>query len=189
MGGDESQDCKVTVLGGKARESHKHVQAVYAVRRDIVTDWEVNSSVWRKFLIPHVQTSQNSQTYTAIDCEKNPICKTDKTETSEEHLRRWLVIPLSFASSKLYGRFNKLQMPFISLVEQYKVTKAWLLLTLQDSKDMKDSEAGIQVTTGRKWSVSCTVVIAESGLKHQDDIVGNDGQGTRQWQTSQKEGI
>ena len=84
-------------------------------------------------------------------------------------------------------------MPFNSLVEEYKVAKARLLLTLRDSNDEKISGAGIEIRTGRKWSVSKAVEQAESGLKHQD-IVGTtnrdrDGLCTRhqqRWKDSDK---
>ncbi|XP_060590709.1 uncharacterized protein LOC132745755 [Ruditapes philippinarum] len=51
--------------------------------------------------------------------------------------------------------------------------------------------AGIEVRTGRKWSVSRAVELAESSLKHQDIVgmtnIGKEGLGTRKhqrWETS-----
>ena len=116
-----------------------------------------------------------------------PVSIVEKAEKLvSKHLRRWLGIPPSFTNIGLYGKSNKLQMPFSSLVEEYKVAKARLLLTLRDSSDKKVSEAGIQVRTGRKWSVSKAVAQAESSLKHQDIVgttnIGKEGLGTRQRQ-------
>ena len=62
-----------------------------------------------------------------------PVSIVEKAEKQiSKHLRRWLGIPPSFTNLGLYGRSNKLQMPFSSLVEEYKVAKARLLLTLRD---------------------------------------------------------
>ena len=79
-------------------------------------------------------------------------------------------------------------------MEEYKVAKARLLLTLRDSADEKIREAGITVRTGRKWSVSQAVEAAECSLKHQDIVgttnLGREGLGTRQhqrWENSGKQ--
>ena len=61
-------------------------------------------------------------------------------------------------------------MPLTSLTEEYKVTKARLLLTLRDSADEKISKAGIEVRTGRKWSAQRAVDEAESHLRHRDIV-------------------
>ena len=67
-------------------------------------------------------------------------------------------------------------MPFSSVVEEYKVAKTRLLLTLRDSTDEKTSGSGIEIRTGRKWSVSEAVRQAKSSLKYQD-IVGTTNRG------------
>jgi len=121
-----------------------------------------------------------------------PISCVERLEQSiSKHLRRWLGLPPSFTNVGLYARSAKLQMPLTSLTEEYKVAKARLLLTVRDSTDEKISKAGIQVRTGRKWSVSQAVEQAESVLKHQDIVgatnLGREGLGTRQhqrWDTS-----
>ena len=56
------------------------------------------------------------------------------TRTINKHLRKWLGVPPSFG---LYSRTSKLQLPFTSLVEEYKVGKARLVMTPKDSKDEK----------------------------------------------------
>ena len=71
----------------------------------------------------------------------------------------------------LYNRTSKLQLPFTSLVDGFKVGKARLIMTLSYSKD--DKVAGVEVKTGRKWSASKAVTEAESRLKHKDiHVVG-----------------
>ncbi|XP_060589959.1 uncharacterized protein LOC132745154 [Ruditapes philippinarum] len=84
-------------------------------------------------------------------------------------------------------------MPFNSLVEEYKVAKARLLLTLRDSSDEKISGAGIEVRTGRKWSVKQAIDQAESSLNLQDIVgttnKGREGLGIRfkqRWRDSDK---
>ena len=64
-----------------------------------------------------------------------------------------------------------LQLPVSLIVEEYKVSKAMLVLTLRGSSDESISRAGIEVRTGRRWSASSAVEKAESRLRHQD-IVG-----------------
>ncbi|XP_021365777.1 uncharacterized protein LOC110458420 [Mizuhopecten yessoensis] len=100
---------------------------------------------------------------------------------------RWLGVPSSFSSIGLYSRTSSLQLPLSSLVKEFKVTKARLVMTLRDSKDVKIRNAGIQTRTGRKWSASQSVEQAEGALKHRD-IVGatcsdRQGLGTTHFQT------
>ena len=97
------------------------------------------------------------------------------------YLRRWLGVPPSFSSVGLYGRTNQLQIPLSSLVEEFKVAKARLVVTLKESKDDSIRKAGIETRTGRKWSASQAVSQAESRLRHKDIIgvtaVGRQGLG------------
>ena len=65
--------------------------------------------------------------------------------TINKHLRKWLGVPPSFTSIGLYSRTSKLQLPFTSLVEEYKVGKARLVMKLKDSKDEKVRAAGVEV--------------------------------------------
>ena len=88
-----------------------------------------------------------------------------------KYLRKWLGVPRSFSSINLYGKENKLQLPFKGVVEEYKATKARQVMMLKDCADAKVSQAGIKVRTGRKWSASTAVEEAESRLRH-EDIVG-----------------
>ena len=94
------------------------------------------------------------------------------------HLRKWLGVPPSFSNIGLYGRSNQLQLPLSSLVEEFKVAKARLVMTLKDSQDDMVRRAGVETRTGRKWSASQAVSQAESRLRHKD-IVGTTAVGTR----------
>ncbi|XP_052245600.1 uncharacterized protein LOC127854577 [Dreissena polymorpha] len=85
--------------------------------------------------------------------------------TISRHLRRWLGVPPSFTNIGLYGRSNQLQLPLSSLVEEFKASKARLVVTLKESRDDKIRKAGIETRTGRKWSASQAVTQAETGAK------------------------
>ncbi|XP_063420791.1 uncharacterized protein LOC134706007 [Mytilus trossulus] len=102
--------------------------------------------------------------------------------TINRHLRKWLGVPPSFTTVGLYSRTTKLQLPLTSIVEEFKVCKTRLVMTLKESKDDKVRTAGVQVRTRRKWSASKAVSEAESRLRHKDIIgtvaVGRQGLGT-----------
>ncbi|XP_077372334.1 uncharacterized protein LOC144033646 [Festucalex cinctus] len=86
-------------------------------------------------------------------------------------LRKWLGLPRSLSSIALYGRNNKLTLPFSSLKEEFMVTRAREVLLYRDSSDNRVSSAGIQVKTGRKWCAQEAVDQAESRLRH-SELVG-----------------
>ena len=77
-------------------------------------------------------------------------------------------------------------MPLSSVVEEFKIEKCRLVMTLRDSKDKKVSEAGVQIRTGRKWSASASVSQAESMLTLRDTIgntcIGRQGLGKDHFQ-------
>ena len=72
----------------------------------------------------------------------------------------------------MYSCSAVVQLPLTSLVEEFKVAKARLVMTLGDSKHAKIRLAGIAIRTGRKWSASTSsaVLEVESSLQHQDII-------------------
>lgn len=107
-------------------------------------------------------------------------------------LRKWLGVPPGFSAIGLYSRTSQLQMPLSSVVEEFKIEKCRLVMTLRDSKDKKVSEAGVQIRTGRKWSASASVSQAESMLTLRDIIgntcIGRQGLGIdhfQQWEKSE----
>ena len=64
--------------------------------------------------------------------------------------RRWLGLPKCLSSVALYRNSNMLQLPFKSLVEEYKVVKVRTTIQFKFSKDLKIDGAGIEVYTGKK---------------------------------------
>ncbi|XP_052280954.1 uncharacterized protein LOC127878469 [Dreissena polymorpha] len=100
-----------------------------------------------------------------------PTSTIDSLESMiNKSLRRCFGLPSCMASIGLYNRTGMLQLPLSSIVEEYKVSKARLVLTLQDSIDMSIRNAGIEVRTGRIWSAFNAVQQAESRLRHQDIV-------------------
>lgn len=63
-----------------------------------------------------------------------------------KHLRRWLGIPLSFMSVRLYIRSG--QLPLSSVVEEFKVAKCRAVMMYRDSSDEKVRDAGITTRSG-----------------------------------------
>lgn len=54
---------------------------------------------------------------------------------TNKHLRRWLGIPPSFSSVGLYIPSGLLQLPLLSVAEEYKVAKCRVILSLRESND------------------------------------------------------
>lgn len=81
-------------------------------------------------------------------------------------LRRWLGVPKCLSTAALYGRSNVLQLPFNSLVEEFKVTRVREQLQYKESNDPKVVAACIQSRTGRKWRAENELEIAEDRLRH-----------------------
>ncbi len=100
-------------------------------------------------------------------------------------IRRWLGVPRSLTNIAFYGHTTKLQLPLTSLVEEFKVTKARLVMTLRDSQDPVIKNVAPEVKTGKKWIAQQEVDTIESRLRHKD-IVGatqtdRAGLGTREF--------
>ena len=92
------------------------------------------------------------------------------------YLRRWLGVPPSFTSIGLYSNSIQLSLPVSSVVEDFKVAKCCLVMTLRDSADNKIAGAGIQTRTGRTWLAKTSVDQAERML-HLQDIIENTNTG------------
>ena len=82
------------------------------------------------------------------------------------YLRRWLGLPRSLTSAALYSRRNKLQLPFSSLEEEFRVSRTREALLYRDSSDTRVASAGIVVRTGRKFRAQEGLEQAESRLRH-----------------------
>ena len=60
------------------------------------------------------------------------------------------------------------QLPFKSLVEEYKVAKVRTKIQFKYSKDPKINEASIEVDTGKKWKAAKELKIAEERLREKE---------------------
>jgi hypothetical protein len=94
-----------------------------------------------------------------------------KILSNYSHLKKWLGIPKSMSSDLMYARSSVLQLPFSSVVEEAKVTKARTQVMLEMSKDACIKNANINLDAGRKWRVSVAVEEAKSQL-HLQEIAG-----------------
>ena len=83
-------------------------------------------------------------------------------------LKEWLGLPRSLTVDALYSKSNKLQLPFTSLMEEVKVTKARHLISFQEAKDPCIRYANINVDRGRKANTKQNVEEARSRLRIRD---------------------
>ena len=86
-------------------------------------------------------------------------------------IKKWLGIPRSLSAVALYSTSSKLQMPFQSLTEEFKLARTGTALTIHDSKDSCVRSAGVFQYSGRKWSANTAIQEAETRLQ-QEEIVG-----------------
>ncbi len=87
-------------------------------------------------------------------------------------IRRWLGVPRCLSSVALYGTTSMLQLPFASLVEEFKVGKVRLQLMLRDSPDNFIRSLEPELEAGKKWGVLEALNEAESRVRF-DNIRGN----------------
>ena len=66
----------------------------------------------------------------------------------------------SLSSAALYGSANILQIPFSGLFKEFVVTRTRAAMLYRDSRDPKVAAAGIEVSTGRKWSTALIGMVA-----------------------------
>ena len=83
-------------------------------------------------------------------------------------LKKWLGLPKSLTVDAIYSTSSKLQLPFTSLLEEVKVTKARNLITFQEASDPCVRNANIKVDGGRKANTKLDVEDAKSRLKMKD---------------------
>ena len=105
---------------------------------------------------------------TLYEIQKTAVAVLERTVS--KYLRRWLGVPPSFTNIRLYGKTTKLQLPLSYVLEEFKVSKTRLVVTLKDSRDQLIRQAGIETRTGRKCSASQAVEQAETWLRHRDII-------------------
>ena len=65
-------------------------------------------------------------------------------------LKKWLGLPKSLTVDAIYSTSSKLQLPFTSLLEEVKVTKARNLITFQEASDPCVRNANIKWMEGGK---------------------------------------
>ena len=92
-------------------------------------------------------------------------------------LKKWMGIPKNFSTDCMYSKSSRLKLPFSSLIEEYKATKARNMVTFTESEDPCIREAEIDVDAGRKANTKAEVDEAKSRLKLQE-IIGTTNKGT-----------
>ena len=70
------------------------------------------------------------------------ITTVESLEKVCNHLRRRLGLPKSLSSITLYGRNNKLHLPFKSLEEEFRVSRTREVVQYRDSNELKVVNAG-----------------------------------------------
>lgn len=78
------------------------------------------------------------------------------------YLPRWLGLPRSLTSTALYGRYNKLQLPFSSLEEEFRVSRTREALVYRDSNDARVASADIVARTGWEFKAQEGLELAGS---------------------------
>ena len=81
-------------------------------------------------------------------------------------------MPKCLSSAALYGESNAFQLPFKTLVEEYKFAKVRTSIQFMFSKDPKVTGAGVEVYTGKKGKAAKEVKIAEKRLREKE-ILGD----------------
>lgn len=81
---------------------------------------------------------------------------------TEKLVKRWLGLPRSHTSTALYGRYNKLQLPFSSLEEEFRVSRTREALVYRDSNDTRVASADIVAWTGWEFKAQEGLELAES---------------------------
>lgn len=87
------------------------------------------------------------------------------------YVRKWLGVLPSVTSIRLYNKTAQVQLPLSSIIEEFKVAKCTLVMTLRDSLNQKVLDAGVQTRSGCKWSAMTAVDHAGSMLEI--DILSN----------------
>jgi hypothetical protein len=102
-----------------------------------------------------------------------PLSKVEAIEKQVNgFIRKWLGVPRCLSSVALYGKTSMLQLPFASLVEEFKVGKVRLQLMLRDSPDSFIRNLEPELEAGRKWRVLEALNEAESRVRF-ENIRGN----------------
>ena len=104
-----------------------------------------------------------------------------KTMTGK--IKKWMGFPRNLSVNSMYAKTSRLRLPFSSLTEEFRVTKARNMVTFQESTDPCIRGAEIEVDAGRKANTKEEVREAKLRLKQQEIIgitnKGREGLGMR----------
>ena len=89
---------------------------------------------------------------------------------SNKYLRKWLGAPPCFSKVGLYTNSGNLQLPISSLVEEFKIGKVRLHMTMKDSADEIIRKAYPEIKSVTKWSAVKTAQEVECSLRIKDII-------------------
>ena len=89
-----------------------------------------------------------------------------------KYTRKWLGLPPGLFDVALYCRESKLQLPFKSIVEEFKSGKMRLQMMLDDSKDEVIKSLKPILKTGKKWEVRDTIRSAKDNPAFKE-IIGH----------------
>lgn len=80
-------------------------------------------------------------------------------------IRKWLGVPKGLSLVALYSKRSKLQLPLVSLVEEFKVGKIRLQSMLLESKDHYIRDDPPELQSGQKWKVADAMVSTSEMLR------------------------
>lgn len=167
----------VKTLGRWYNASLRDKDQVQQLRQDITNGLEnINKTLLPgKFKLWCLKFGLLSRIIWPLSIYEVPITTVEKMErTMTSYMKKWLgVVPqcLTNINGIIYGK-GVLELPIISLTEEYKCSKVRLQMTLKYSRDQTISNAAPPLSTGRKWTPSNAVQHATSALRH-NDIVGH----------------
>ena len=108
-----------------------------------------------------------------------PMSRVEEMERmASKHLRQWLGVPPSFSAVGLYSKSSMLQLPFSSIVEEYKVARVRGQTMLDENADDTIQQARVLLNQSGRWSVQRTVDETKSRILHKE-LVGTVRQGRR----------
>ena len=113
-----------------------------------------------------------------------PLTKVEQMQRKiTAYLKKWMGIPRSFSTDCMYSKTSKIKLPFTSLTDDFKATKARNMVTFQESEDPCIKGAEIDVDAGRKADTKEEVHTAKSRLRMKEIIgvtnKGKEGLGMR----------
>ena len=87
-----------------------------------------------------------------------------------KYMKNRLGVSYSLTNLALYSSSTKLKLSTLSLVEEYKLSKALLFRMLRDSRNLLRKNNELSVIAGLKWEAKIAVENAESALNIKEII-------------------